>query len=247
MNRFREILIRTSERIELPQPVKSRIILEIAADLDDVFEECLARGMSEEEAELRAVELCDLSDEALADLVRVHETPLRRFLGSISEQARTRWEKALLVILIMFIAAYSGREILTARIFATAGPFVWPVVTVAFYALIMTLVNFYRLHIRKDHDPRRLRSGPVGVLAAGVVCLLTGFAGSSVDFYRAAQSIAADTAGAAGYIIGWGLSSSALMIVALLAAIAAAVAWFILDGMVRRIEAAETAWLYESE
>jgi hypothetical protein len=247
MNRFREILRRTNERIELPQPVRSRILLEIAADLGDIYDECIERGMSAEEAERKAIELCDLSEEALTDLVRVHETPLRRFLGSLSDQARTRWERIMFTVLILFIAVYSGRELVTTRLFSTAGPLVWPVVTAAFYALIMTLVNMYRLYIRKDYDPRRLRSGPVGILAAGCVCLLIGFAGLSFEFYRTAQAIMTDTSGALGYIVEWGLSTSAMMMVALLAAIAAGIAWFILDNRARMIEAAETAWLFEKE
>lgn len=247
MNRFRGILQKTSERIELPQPVKSRILLEIAADLGDIYDECIERGMTTEEAERRAIEMCDLSDEALNDLVRVHETPMRRFLGSLSDQARTRWERTLLVTLLVFIAVFSGREVLTTRLFSTANGFVWPVVAAAFYALIMTLVNIYRLYIKKDHDPRRLRSGPVGILAAGCVCLLIGFAGLSIEFYRTAQSIAADTAGALAFIVEWALSSSAMLMVALLAAIVAGIAWFILDNRARMIEAAETAWIFEKQ
>jgi hypothetical protein len=245
VNRFRDVLQRASDRIELPQPVKSRILLEIAADLGDMYDECLERGMSSEEAEHRAIELCDLSDEALQDLVRVHETTLRRFLGSLSEQARSKWERTLLVALIVFIAVYSGREVLTTRLFSTASGFVWPVVAVAFYALIMTLVNVYRLFIRKHHDPRRFHSGPVGILAAGCVCLLIGFAGLSFELFRTARSIAADTAGALEYIVGWTLSCSAMLIVALLAAIFSGIAWFILANRARMIEAAETAWLFE--
>jgi hypothetical protein len=247
MNRFREILVKTSDRIDLPQPVKSRILLEIAADLSDIYDESVGRGMSDEEARRRAVELCDLSDEALGDLVRIHETPIRRLLGSLSDQARTRWEKALLITLILFIAAYSGREILTTRLFTTASVFVWPVVAAAFYSLVMMLINFYRLYIRKEHDPRRVRSGPVGILAAGCVCLLIGLAGLSFEFYRTARSIAADTEGALGYIVEWAISCSAMLIVALLAAIAAGIAWFVLDNRARRMEAAETAWLFEDK
>ena len=245
MTRFREILRRTSDRLDLPQPVKSRIILEISADLQDIYDECVSKGMSGEEAERRAAELCDLSDEALAELVRVHETPVRRFLGSLSEQARTRWEKALLVTLLLFIVAFSGRELLTTRLFAEASRFVWPVLSVSLYALLMTLVNIYRLYIRKQYDPRRLRSGPVTVLAVGVVCLLTGFAGTVVETYSLALAIAADTGAAMNGIVDWAVSCSAMLMVALFAAIAAGIVWFVLDDRVRRMEAAETAWLFE--
>lgn len=246
MNGFREILQKTSDRLDLPQPVKARILLEISADLGDVYDECMEQGMNHEEARLRAIDMCDLSDEALADLVRIHETPLRRFLGSLSEQARSRWEKALLVTLILFIAAFSGREAFTAKLFTTASKFVWPIAAVSFYALIMTLINIYRLYIKKQHDPRRIRSGPAPILAAGVVCLLTGFAGLTFELYSTARSIMADSAGALGHIVEWGLSSSAMMMAALLAAISAGIAWFILDNRARKLEAAEMSWLFEN-
>ena len=246
MTRFRETLQRTSERLELPQPVKSRILLEIAADLGDIYDECVSRGMSDEEAQGRALELCDLSDEALEGLVKVHQTPIRRFLGSLSEQARTRWERAVLIALLVFIAAFSGRELLDTRLFSDASRFVWPVLGAALYGLLMTIVNIYRLLIRKQYDPRRLRSGPVTVLAAGVACLLIGFAGLAVEMYRTAMSIAARAGDPLAYIVEWGISCAAMLMVAHLAAIAAGIAWFFLDSRVRRIEAAETAWLYEN-
>ena len=246
MNGFREILQKTSDRLDLPQPVKARILLEISADLGDVYDECVERGMSPEEARLRAIEMCDLSDEALEDLVRVHETPLRRFLGSLSDQARTGWERALLVTLVLFIAAFSGREALTAKLFTTASIFIWPIAALSIFALILTLINIYRLYIKKQHDPRRIRSGPAGILAAGVVCLLTGSAGLTFEMYSTARSIMADSTGALGHIVEWGLSSSAMMMAALLAAIAAGIAWFILDNRARKLEAAEMSWLFEN-
>ena len=86
----------------------------------------------------------------------------------------------------------------------------------------------------------------VAVLAAGVACLLIGFAGLAVEMYRTAMSIAAQTGDSLAYIVQWGISCAAMLMVAHLAAIAAGVAWFFLDSRVGRIEAAETAWLYEN-
>jgi uncharacterized membrane protein len=75
--------------------------------------------------------------------------------------------------------------------------------------------------------------------------MLTGSAGLTFEFYSTARTIAADSSGALGHIIGWGLSSSAMMMAALLAAIAAGIAWFILDNRARMLEAAEMSWLLE--
>lgn len=54
MNRFGARLREIHERIDLPQPLKSRIILEIASDMNDTYEELRGRGLGEEEAARRA-------------------------------------------------------------------------------------------------------------------------------------------------------------------------------------------------
>ena len=50
MNRFAETLAGINERLDIPQPRKYRIMQEIAADLEDVFEQYRSSGMTEQEA-----------------------------------------------------------------------------------------------------------------------------------------------------------------------------------------------------
>jgi hypothetical protein len=50
MSRFRRVLSHTGERLSLPKATKSLILVEIAADLEDLFQHYLQQGMSEEEA-----------------------------------------------------------------------------------------------------------------------------------------------------------------------------------------------------
>ena len=54
---------------------------EIAADLKDLCELYRSRGLAKEEAEERALEKIRLSDETIGQLVRIHESPFRRWLA----------------------------------------------------------------------------------------------------------------------------------------------------------------------
>ena len=72
MSRFHSVLSQTGERLHLPKATKSLILVEIAADLEDLFQHYLERGLSEEEAAAKAEEKVDMTDEALVELVQIH-------------------------------------------------------------------------------------------------------------------------------------------------------------------------------
>ena len=56
MTRFAPLLKSINDRLDLPQPTKSRIILEIAADLEDLYQFYQNQGMNESEAAQKAEE-----------------------------------------------------------------------------------------------------------------------------------------------------------------------------------------------
>jgi hypothetical protein len=127
MTRFADTLRRLNDKLDLPQPVRSRILLEIDSDLNALYQHFRDSGLSEETARRQAVEHCDLSDEALAELVDVHTSWFRRFLDRFSVQAQTRWERAFLILLLVFVAAVTAPLVVSIRVFEVASFAVWPV------------------------------------------------------------------------------------------------------------------------
>ncbi len=245
MKRFARHLKRIDERLDLPQPERSRIILEIASDMEEMFRFYVARGLDEEEAARKSGEMFDLSDEALSQLVDIHISPFNRFFDKLSQQARTRWEKTMLAAVVLIIAALSGREGLSSGFIRQAGAFVWPVIGISFLACVMALVFLYRLYLRKARDAKGLRSGLTPFLMLGGASLVTGFFGLAVELYRAARAVTGVGDGALGLGIRWALTCSAMMMTSLLAAIGCGLIWFVLAGRVRSIEMAEAEWLLE--
>jgi hypothetical protein len=245
MSRFADILKQTSERLDLPQPEKSRILLEIASDLEDMYEHYRGQGMSDEEAVGRAREKLAVSDEALAELVQIHESVFCRLLGRISGQAQTRWERVLLTALVVFIAVFTGREVVSTQLYGTAGRFVWPVLGVAFMAALVSVFQVYRLYIKKDHDIRRLRTGFPWLITAGCASMLIGLYGAMHETYRSVRLIIAEIEMSLVYAIHGALRCSAILIVSLLVSVAVFLVWFALANKVKRIEEAEAAWLIE--
>ena len=234
MSRFAGVLKRVSDGLDLPQPTRSRILLEMASDLEDLYDHHRAQGLDEEEAARRAEEAFVASDEALKHLGRIHEAA-GGFTDRVARQAGTWWEKALLVVWLLSVIAVAGAVITRVHFFVIISPFTWPIVALAAAAFVFTLWRLYTL--RKPLDPRRLRSG-LGFLlflaAASLMLAVCGF------FYHLRWYAFQTWQGSPETVFmmfgNWTLAISALMIIGLLTAIFAALAWFLLVNLVARIE-----------
>jgi hypothetical protein len=245
MSRFREILREVNGKIDLPQPEKSRILIEIASDMEDLYAFYREQGVAEKEAVDRTIEKFRLSEEALAELVRVHESRLQRLLGRVSMQARARWERFLVAFVVCFAFATAGRALLATRFFEQASSYVWPIVAAAAAIIALAAYHSGRLFILRRHDSASLRRGIHWILGFGAASLAIGAAGFTVDLYRAVLRGVDDTPRALVYFVDWALAASATLIASMVVAIIAAVIWFALVEKVKRIEIAEASWLIE--
>jgi hypothetical protein len=245
MTHFAETLKQINEKLDLPQPVRSRVLLEIAADLEAVENHFLEEGLAPQTARRKAIEHCDLSDDALAQLVQVHMSWYRRFLDRLSAQAQTRWERTLVMILLAFVAATTGPIVLSTRVFDVASPVVWPVLGIAVVAVIACGMKFYSLYLKQDHEPKRMSSGLPGILALGGVNLFIGTFGCWLELAHVARGTVMDPHVITASLAGWALSSSATLMVCYLTAILIALLWFLLANKVARIEQAEATLLFD--
>ncbi len=245
MNRFRDVLRQASDALALPQPVKSRVLLEIAADLEDAFESYRAQGIGEEEAQRRASERFQISAEVLTKLVAIHRTPWQRFLDRLSLTEQARWERFGLLLLVLFLCLVVGGQLATTAIFRDAGSFLWPVVGAAFVGLYLTLRKAYLLYIKKDHRLRDLRRGLDGLAGLAFVMLALGVWGALEGLRQTALFAASSSANDWFLLLGWLIHSSALLALSLLGAVLTLVAWFTLVRKVVSIERAELAFRLE--
>jgi hypothetical protein len=240
---FVEVLRPLSARLPLPQPARTRVLLEIAADLEDMYRHYRASGLTEEEARLKAVNTFDLSEEALAELVRVHTSLFRRLLDRLSAQAQSRWERGLLLIVAGTLAFVCVQVVLRGELVAVAGTQVWPTLICGLTGLTLGLVKFYSIHIKQDHELRRARRGldAIAILAGAQVFL--GFLAGWFSLYLTARRMTGDVEYAGAHLFNWLLSASALLSVSLMGALLTAMIWFALARRVAGIAEAEAALL----
>ena len=98
-------------------------------------------------------------------------------------------------------------------------------------AVIVQMVLF------SDHQsPRRLRDSLATPLFLGAASLVVGFAGTGIELYRTLMRMAADPEHACPLFGRAVVESTSTLAVALLVALGAGIAWFVLAGRVARLE-----------
>ncbi len=232
MSRFNVFLNQTGERMALPKATRSLILVEIASDLEELFNHYVQQGLSEEEAVTRAEEKVDMSDEALTELVRIH-SDARGWTDRVTRRVQPFWERIALALIVLFFIASTTLDH-GVRPFAHLTGFIWPIIGILLALVVFFIVQMVR---SSDHQsPRRLRDSLVTPLFLGAASLVVGFAGAGIELYRTLLRMAADPEHAAPLFADAVLGSTATLVIALIVALGAGVAWFVLAGRVARLE-----------
>jgi hypothetical protein len=233
MNRFHGVLSQTGERLSLPKATKSLILVEIAADLEDLFKHYLQQGLSEEEAAARAEEKVDMSDEALVELVQIH-SEARSWTDRVSRRAQPFWERFAMGLIVVFLFAISLIEAEWSLMLSRTNVFVWPVLAIFAALVVSALLQGFRLSNGSNH--RRLRAYLATPLFLGGASLVVGFGGFAIDGYRTLTRMVRDPENASGYFAGCFLGGTSTLMIAFLVALCAAIVWFVFAGRVARLE-----------
>jgi len=260
MKQFTPLLKNINEQLDLPQPTKSRIILEIAADLDDLYQLYLSRGLEESEAAQKAEEKINLTDEALNELVQIHQSLIRKLFDKITAQAQTRWERVAFVLMLLFITAISVQAIFSTQFLSQVSNWFYPVLGISLTAILISIPKFYQLYLKKDHQVKKLRTGLSFIFGIGVLNLVIGVSGYVMELYQAGSNallftnhlayiITTQEVGSAqrlSDITTWMVKSSSLIMFTLVSTIFIAIICYVLMNKVWKIERAEAAVLLEN-
>ncbi|MGW8282964.1 MAG: hypothetical protein ACWGON_06660 [Gemmatimonadota bacterium] len=246
-NDHASVLPSLADRLDLPQPARSRVLIEVAADLEDLEALYVERGSSPEQARERALERLDLSDYAIAELVRVHGSPLRRGLDRLGESGRRRGERVALGALVAFLFLVTRALIPTRDLLTDAGQGLWIIAALVIPGLLLAASRIYALWGRDEHDPRRLRRGLDTILALGCLSAASGLTVWWVGLRRVATASAAKPDAAMAYLVEWLTGGSALVVASFQGAILLGILWLILSGRAAQVERGEAELLLLEE
>jgi len=238
MPRFDDALRSAAAELDLPQPERSRILEEIAADLEEMRAELIRRGVPEDQAEARAVELLAPSQVAVRALVDLHEPLYRSLTRRFSPAIMRRSERV--GILVVTVGALGAAALPMARVGLPRdpSPFLIPIVALLAGVLALAGRKALQLWAEGDHHPLRLRSGMGALLALPCLALGCAFAGFVFELYRFMVRIEASPDRMGPALVRWVLDASVLVGAGLLTALVGGLCWFVL---LQKVEAVERA------
>ena len=238
MNDFSLQIRQFSSRLPLPEPTRSRVLLEMAADMEDLFQHYLDQGLEKDQALQAVEEHFDLSDEALRELIQVHTSPLQRSLDGLSGQIRSPWERGALALVALVVMLGLVRHLFHLPLYQAASPLAF--ILLAILALSTGLgirrgmVLFGPGSRKTGTSSHRRGSGSLPLLA--LLLLGTGFGGVWVELYRTALEVRADTEYALKYLVEWLHMTCATLVVALSGALLVGLLWFFLETRASQLD-----------
>jgi hypothetical protein len=236
MSRFEHALLDVDSRLTVSEPSRSRILLEIASDMEGLFQAYRSRGMDEPEAEAAALDHFDLSEETLADLVQVHDTTLERSLEELTGPVRGSWARLLMVALAIFVVGGSAAFLMNPDLYRTASRVVLVILPLLTWGLWVAGRQAVTLVRAKGSWSPRLRGGLNRLLGLALTIVLVAGGGLLLELYLGALRIREVPREALIHFVAWLHLASATMVVALSGALMLAFLWFFLDAQTRRLE-----------
>lgn len=246
MSDFSRQLRQIEQRLPIREPARSRVLLEIATDMEDLHRHFVAQGLDPQEATGAVLEQFDLSDEALAELSSIHGSPLNRSLDGLSGQARSTWERVVLALVALFvIPGLVGGLILQPTLLRHASPLVYPLVGLLLLGLAMGIweaIGLFRPGRALGPVARKsIRALPL----LSLLLLFLGFSGIWVELYRSALAIRIQPAEALRHLVEWLHLASATMVVALSGALLLGLVWFFLETRATHLDELAAARILE--
>jgi hypothetical protein len=243
MSGFERDLRTIADRLELPQPGRTRVLLELAADLEDLEQALVAEGVPPEAARERALAMMLPAAEALEELEELHRPLYVRLVDRFSDPARHRLERMLLGVVAVGLFLASASWLSREQLFRDPAPFLWPLLGLGFLTLAVSAWKGFQLLVTKDHRPGQLRRGLMLLPALAVVAIVVGLGGVTVDLYHVAGRLEADYSNEAVQLLGWLRRDSAMLSVALLTCSIAGMLWLLIAAGVARVEQSEAELL----
>ncbi len=213
---------------ELPHPARTRILLEIAGDVEALSDELRRSGVPDPEAVAQAHARVVPSGPALDALIGLHRPVYQRLTAPIPASSLRRWEQGSLLAATLAVPGAGVAALAGAGLLAAPSPFLWGVLALATATLALVLRKGFQLFVRREPRHETLERELALVLGMSAAALLVAGAGSVAGLWQLAGTLEAGGQDPAGPLMAWFRRDAVLVSLGILTALAGGLAWFLL-------------------
>lgn len=228
-----------ADQLDLPHPVRARLLLELAADLEGLESELVSAGLSPEEARERAIRTLVPSPDAVRQLYELHRPLYRRFVDRFSDPLRHRVERTGLAVVSAALLSVAFLRLVGTGLLDRPAPLLIPVLALSVALVALSVWKLFALYVAREHDLESLNRGlwllPVGAALAATLAL----GGVTLDLYAVAGRLSSDLSGQAAKLLGWLRRDMGLLSVGLLTTLLGLGMWLLISAGVAAVEQAE--------
>ncbi len=239
MTDFTRELREIAAGLDLPGPVRARILLELGGDLDDMRDALIAGGMAPEAARRRAADVLVPEPAALAALAGQHRPFYQRLADGLADPVRHRLERAGLIGGVAALLALGLLVLGDFDLLVDPAPATIPLLALGAALGGLALWKLFEVHVRRDHRPRRLRRGLGWLPVVATAALVLALGGVAVDLYVVAGHLQASAVDQMSVLLAWLKRDAAMASLGLIVGSLAIALWIWLSAAIARVEQAE--------
>ncbi len=222
-------LARVAERVrELHHPVRTRILLELAGDVEALTADLQGMGMPEHEASRQAAERVVPSSAALDALIRLHLPFYRRVSAPVPDSTLRRWERGTLLLVTTLLLGAALFFLGAHGLLVNPSPFLWTVLVLSGGVVALALATSFRLFVLRDHQPGTVGRGLGALLSLSGIAPIVAGVGAVTDLWGLAGALEVAVADPVPVLTAWLIRESVLLTTALLTAVTGGLVWFLL-------------------
>ncbi len=236
--KFDRYLKQVEKKLAVPYPERKDLLAEIASHLEDLYEEKLRAGFSEQDARQNAMRTMAVDNSFYTDIDEVHAPLVRRALAILPPPLSMVIEHlgVGLVAVLVLITVIIKEEVMI-RFFAEMGFFMYPLNLMGLAILFLAGERIFSLYIKKDHSKRNLNQRLLSFKFLGTASAIVGVIGTLLGYFHAFSSAERISAKFGGTFPIWEVSRIAISttIWGLTLSLVAAIAWYVFRAKGARI------------
>ena len=180
---FDDVLAEVERKLDIPYPMRARVLQELDADLWLYFAALLDEGVPEDEAMRATLRALALDSDAMASLQAIHNPAISRILMRLPQPAREPAEWICSAIPLLSTVYFIFKEVPMMDFLHEGGGAMWLILLIGGAGLFLQMRRILSWFVLRDHSQRSLGRNTATPLYLAAATLVLSLGATALNFY----------------------------------------------------------------